>query len=419
MYLLFSFYFFILFWIVNFIGRYLKTISFITFPVFWLSFEFLQNFSELRFPWFNAAYSLADYLLLIQVADIGGIYLLSLLILTLNYLIYRSYKNRTFLYLVLLLVLVWFGYGFFRLKTIKLIETNSKVAVLQGNIEQDMKWEPEYREKAIDIYSDFSRECAKEGVSLSIWPESAITAPVLVVRNYERMMKSLAAETNSSLLVGFPHIVPAPENHPEDYLYYNSCTQFSPDGKVGIPYYKNLLVPFGERIPLLNLFPFLWKIQLGQANFEYGKDVAIYQVDSLKYSPLICFEIAFPLQFNRIVSEGADFIVNITNDAWFKKTSGTYQHAVLAKFRAVENRIQIFRAANTGISLVVSPTGKVLNEIKVYERDYQYCNVIRHEGKTLYFLAGKYLPWVNIAIGILILLWSICYPRKKQCGHIS
>jgi len=144
------------------------------------------------------------------------------------------------------------------------------------------------------------------------------------------------------------------------------------------PYYKIVLVPVAERMPYMNILPFLWKLQFGQANWEFGTEYMYYESGNVVFSPQICFEIAFA-GLNRKMSfrnlgEGnggkpakIDFLVNITNDAWFGKSVGPWIHAMLTKFRAIENRIQIYRSANTGISMAVDPLGRIVEQTSLYE----------------------------------------------------
>ena len=164
-------------------------------------------------------------------------------------------------------------------------------------------------------------------------------------------------------------------------------------------------MPFGERTPFLKTFPVLWKVQFGQANFEYGDNIEFYELEKYKFAPLICFEIAMPSLTNKIAQSNADFIVNLTNDAWFKKSVGTFQHAMMTKIRAVETRTQIYRAANTGFSLVISPKGEILQKSKLYDITTLSKNLFIHDGKTFFTKFPLLFPFLCLIIGFYLVIF--------------
>jgi apolipoprotein N-acyltransferase len=391
MFILFSIYFFLIFALIYFISKNHPHFLYFSVAFVWISFEYLQNFGEFSFPWFNLAYSLADYLPLIQLAEIGGVYLISGLVLLVNILLYRMASNyRSSFIWLLTIFIIWGGYGVYRLQTIELKRHPQKVAIVQVSIPQKQKWQTFYEQKTLELYSEYTNLAIQEKPDLVIWPESAIPGYVLHNYKYRNFVKNLALKHKTNIFLGFPDYRRAEGDHPSDYKYYNSCSQVDSQGRFSQPYDKNILVPFGERMPFWDVFPFLWNVHLGQANWEYGEGPKYFQFDDLKYSPLICFEIAFPILTKRIAQDNPDFLVNITNDAWFYRSAGTYQHAVMTKFRAVETRLQIFRAANTGYSLVVSPTGEILQKSELFEKTVLTDNILTYAGKTIF---TKYLGW--------------------------
>ena len=340
--ILFGLYFSILFYLIGSIWKLNPKLKYIAFICFWLSFEDLQNFGEFSFPWFNVAYSLGDYLPFIQPADIGGIYLLSALIILVNIFIYELRNNyKRNLITLITIIIIWAGYGFIRLHTMKLVKTDTKISIVQVSIPQDKKWEQAYLDTTLKYYKDYTVLAAEQGSSLIIWPESATPMYLLRRAKYKRWILDQAITLEKDIFTGFPHYKYLAPGNSRKYKFYNAATRFDRNGKIYSPYYKNVLVPFGERIPLLNIFPFLWNVHLGQANWEYGEKQEFYDIEGNTYSPLICFEIAFEFLTTRMAKKGVDFIVNITNDAWFKRSAGTYQHAIMTKFRAVETRKMI------------------------------------------------------------------------------
>ena len=415
MFIVIGLYFSILFYLIGNIWKALPKVKYIAFLCFWLSFEFLQNFGEFRFPWFNIGYSLSDYLPFIQIAEIGGIYLLSALIILVNILI-SELKNKfkiNFIFLVVI-VLLWAGFGFVRLRTIKLEKTSTNISIVQVSIPQDLKWEKAYLDTTLQLYQKYTELASENNSSLVIWPESATPFYLLRQPKYKDFVLNLARENNTDIFTGFPHYKFAGSNHPQRYKFYNAASLFDKNGKIHPPYYKNVLVPFGERIPLLYLFPFLWDIHLGQANWEYGEKLEYYDVDGYKYSPMICFEIAFEVLTTKMAKHNADFIVNITNDAWFKRSAGTYQHAVMLKFRAVETRKQIYRAANTGYSLVVSPTGEFLKKTKLFEKAVINEDLLIYKNNSFFTKYFSWFPIVFVIVALIIFVFFILRVWKKQ-----
>jgi len=409
MFILFGVYFSFLFLLIGNLWKIFPKIHFLIFICFWLSFEYLQNFGEFRFPWFNAGYSLADYTVLLQPAEIGGIYLISLLIIVLNIFFseLRNSLKKNFLSIIILLIL-WFGFGNYRLNTIPLKETKTDISIVQVSIPQNKKWEKSYMDTTMILYEEYTNSALENNSSLIIWPESAIPAYVKRQAKYRSFISRIARQVQTDIFTGFPHYEFADSSYHQRFKFYNSCTLIDKNGKYHPLYYKNVLVPFGERIPFLNIFPILWKLDFGQANWEYGEKLEFYEVDGFRYSPLICFEIAFPKLTLKMAQQNADFIVNLTNDAWFYRSAGTYQHAVMTKFRAIETRKQIYRAANTGYSLIVSPTGKILQKSELFEREVIHDKLFVYEGKSIFTKYLSFFPLVFVfGAGLFVILFVL------------
>ena len=414
LFFLFSLYFYIVFFFISKSWVAFPKIRFLIFLCFWMSFEFLQNFGEFRFPWFNVGYSLADYLPFIQPAEIGGIYLLSVLIISVNFLIWKMKDDfKKSLIFLCCLILLWAGFGFIRLKTITLKETDTRISLVQVSIPQKMKWEDSYLDTTLVRYEKFTHQAAESHPALIIWPEAALPRYTLRDTTYRDFVKDFAQEIDVDIFLGMPHYKFVGDAHPNRYEFYNSATLFDKTGKVHPYYVKNFVVPFGERMPFLKYLPFLWNVHLGQANWEYGKEQTFYQVNNYTYSPLICFEIAFEELTTKMAKHGVDFIVNITNDAWFYRSAGTYQHAVMTKFRAVETRRMIYRCANTGYSMVVSPTGEVLQQIELFEQVTINQNLIIYDKKSFFTKFFPKYPFVFVLGAGIMVIWMMIKKSKK------
>ncbi len=416
-FILFAIYFYIVFQLFYFIKKQNPKFGYLGFIVIWISFEYLQNYGEFSFPWFNLGYSLADYLPFIQPVELGGMSLLSLLILLVNILLFGLKSNfKRNLIVISIIIILWSGYGIIRLKTINLTKTNFNASVVQVSIPQEDKWEELYRDSTFMLYEKFSHEAAKEETDLIIWPESSTPVYLLRQAEYRKWILDLSEDLNIDIFTGFPHYKYIGEDHPGRFKFYNSATLIGKNRKIRVPYYKNILVPFGERIPFLNVFPFLWNVHLGQANWEYGEKLEYYTVNGYNFSPLICFEIAFPQVTTKMTKNDIDFIVNITNDAWFYRSAGTYQHVVMTKFRAIETRKQIYRAANTGYSVIVSPTGEFLKQTELFEKVTINNNLYIYENNSYFTKYFFWFPFVFVVGAGMLLVYSVinCLLSRKR-----
>jgi apolipoprotein N-acyltransferase len=166
-------------------------------------------------------------------------------------------------------------------------------------------------------------------------------------------------------------------------------------------YDKMHLVPFGERIPYDDVFPVLKRVNFGEADFERGREPVVFQIDDKRFGVLICFESIFPELVRSFKTGGADFILNITNDEWFGRSAAPYQHAYMAVFRAVENRISVARCANTGISMLIDPWGRITLESGVFTREALAGTIEVVETDTFFSRHGFLLLWPVVGIALV------------------
>lgn len=382
-------------------------------PFLWVGMEYLKSLGEIAFPWLNLAYTQTKYLNLIQYASLTGAYGVSFWIVCVNIILYfyiKSYLSTKRLVWITLLflgfVIVPYLQGYLILNQ-KVIKDGPKIALLQGNIDIETKWNPNLIDYNFQTYFDMSRSAVKDNVDLIIWPESA--APCYLA--YERRYLSLVKKETDSL--GVPILVGAQHYRRErgDYTYYNSAFLFKPNRKDFKIYDKINMVPFSERIPYREKLGPLNNIQLGQSEFTRGKNLTVFNLPQGNFSVLICFESAFPDLVRRFVNRGANFLVNITNDAWFEKTSGPYQHAQMAVFRAIENRIGIARCANTGISMFIDPYGRTSQITPIWTKKTIIEKVSLQKKKTFYTKYGDWLPRLCLIV-IVVALLSNLLPKK-------
>ncbi|MBC8525865.1 MAG: apolipoprotein N-acyltransferase [Candidatus Cloacimonetes bacterium] len=382
------------------------------FPIIWIAFEYFMTLGSLNFPWLNVGYSLTAYYYLIQFSDMFGIYGISFLILIINILIFKifSSKFRT-LFIIISIFILWFGYGIYKHKIIKLKSTNLKVGIVQLNILQENKWDSALLDSTVNEYGiQISKLTSEERNDLIILPESAITTYLLHEKEYMKKLSEMARTNNVNLVVGFPDYNIERIDKKRKYKFYNSATMIDREGNYHPKYDKIRLVPFGERIPLLSTFAFLEKLQFGQANFEYGVNPLLYKIDEFEFPILICFEGVFPELSRKYAKRGADFIIVITNDAWFKKTVFPVEHANNTKIRAIETRLALFRAANTGISYIINPKGNIIQQADVYEKKNLsgfLSTKIRDSKLTFFVKAGYLFPIFCFWFSIILIIYSI------------
>ncbi|MFZ3072326.1 MAG: apolipoprotein N-acyltransferase [Thermodesulfobacteriota bacterium] len=342
----------------------------------WAAFEYLRSELFLGFPWALIGYSQTGFLPLIQMADVAGVFGVSFFVASINALVYIFlFRARSLREIVkygaifVLALLLAYGYGVKRINHVRAeAETwdKIKVSAVQGNIEQNLKWEDRYKIKTLDVYSSLSKEAKEQGAELIVWPEAAM--PFYL--NYDKQLLPLVADvpksTGAFLLTGAPHYEQIPGSNV--YKSLNSAFLFSPDGEIAGRYDKIRLVPFGEYVPLKKILFFVDKMAVGVGDFAPGMGPEPIRFKGQGAGVLICYEVIFPEISRQMVRNGATLLVNITNDGWFGNTSGPYEHFAMSKMRAIENRIYLVRAANTGISALIDPTGKEVGKTRLMER---------------------------------------------------
>jgi apolipoprotein N-acyltransferase len=331
-------------------------------PSAWVLFEYLRSHLLTGFPWALLGYSQYLNLPFIQIADVTGVWGVSFLVMMVNVAIVEiiwsvTERLRSRLKIVVILLISFLfltlSYGYLRLSRLSQINALDplRISVIQGNIPQHLKWEESSRDFIIDRYLALSSEALKDRPDLIIWPEAALPVVLEDEPSYYERVKEFIKKTKAPLLFGAVSL--------RNTLYYNDAMLVSQNGELLARYDKLHLVPFGEYIPLRKVLSFLETV-VPIGDFSCGKEYTLFKVPS-QFAVLICFEDLFPNLSREFVKKGAGFLVNITNDAWFKKTSSPYQHLSASVFRAVENRVFLVRCANTGVSGFIAPTGGIIS----------------------------------------------------------
>ncbi len=391
--------------VIFFRGRGIPEI--ISAPLLWTCLEYGKSNFFTGLPWENLAYSQYLNTSLIQIADITGIYGITFLVVFINCVLYdlifvHTKKRKVLSEVVIgcVLVALVLSYGVLRIDSLRetLKDARSvKVALIQGNIDQSIKWNPRYQSETLNTYRDLSLGALQSEGGLIVWPETAVPLFFQNVDDNHRDILRIAKKSKSYLLFGSPSFV---REEGETHLL-NSAYLISPAGNVVGKYDKVHLVPYGEYVPFRSFFPFLEKLVVGAGDFCSGRGYYPLEMNGEKVGVLICFESIFPEISREYRKRGASLLVNITNDAWFGKSSAPYQHLSMAVFRAVENRLCLVRAANTGISAIIGPTGKIISKTGLFERTSFTGTVQFINHKTFYSRYGDLFALLCLVLLIL------------------
>ncbi len=396
----------------------LQTILFT--PVLWAALEYLRSFLLTGFPWANLGYSQYLNLPFIQMADVTGPYGLSSVILLVNAALFRvlhPWSKRTFPFkeagFTVIILLVFLIYGYLKIEAVdrQMIQNPPlKIGLVQGDIDQSVKWDKSFQKETLKIYEKLSFKVAEEKPDLIIWPETATPFFFQDAKEYQPLVLDIPRKTNTFLLFGTPSykIRKGKVNH------YNSAYLASPSGELVGKYDKIHLVPFGEYVPMKDLLFFIGSLGEGIGDFKSGEELFNFSLPQGKFGTLICFEIIFPDLSRRFVKRGANFLVTITNDAWFGRTSAPHQHFSTAVFRAVENRVFVARAANTGITGFIDPKGRIVKQGGIFTEEAMNGTIRLSNRKTFYTLYGDVFAWACMAFSLLLFANAFFQKPKKH-----
>lgn len=277
-----------------------------------------------------------------------------------------------------------------------------RVAVIQSNIEAKKKWDLEFKRMSFDVLRELSLAAAAEEPDLVVWPETAAPSYLFQEPVYMELVGEIARSVGAPILVGFPDSV---EEETGRHRPSNSVLLMSSGGVPIDKYDKIHLVPFGEMIPFDSVLPFLSRVDFGEADFRAGRERVVFDVPQAKFSALVCFESIFPRLVRQFVQNGAELLVNVTNDVWYGRTSLPFQHASMPIMRCIENHRSLARCANSGVSLFVDPYGRVLRKTEIFERCYIVEDLPVETEMTFYARHGDVFASVVMTLsGLLVAL---------------
>jgi len=388
-------------------------------PLVWTSLEYLRStHMTFGFSWMGLGYSQFQTLTIIQPAEITGIYGVSALIVLVNAALHFllnawifslsahdgwKMSNRV-IGVTTLIIGLWVGWGSWALNLTKSrIESSPKirVALAQGNIEQHLKWNKLYQLSTMEFYKELTLKAAKEKPELIVWPEAATPFYYSLDPIGTKYVQDLARAAGVPILFGSPYKT----NVDGKPLDYNRAFLISNQGETIDVYDKMHLVPFGEFVPFRQALFFIEKMVEIVGDFGLGKRATVFELNSYQLGVSICYEIIFPDLVRQPVKNGAEYLVNITNDAWFGKSAASYQHISMAALRAVENRTPIVRAANTGISGLIDATGKIKKRTQLFTREFIVGEITPNKGpRTFYSKFGDIFSYLCLVMAVTISL---------------
>ncbi|MFH1878590.1 MAG: apolipoprotein N-acyltransferase [Candidatus Omnitrophota bacterium] len=400
-------------------------------PFAWVVIEYIRANIFTGFPWAILGYSQYKNINLIQIADITGAFGISFVVTSFNAAFFGLFrypaKRISYLMLSLFLILASSSYGIYRLQNVK-VWGSPEISVVQGNIPQQAKWDPAFSEAILKDYTGLTKKAAAGFPDLIVWPETAYPYLFEEEDNPAPEIGSLAAECGVPILTG---LVSGQKG-----FFYNSAVLFGPGGRIAGKYDKTHLVPFGEYIPFSKHLDFLrGYIDKDIGSFGAGKKYKLFPIESArsskqpdgsvtritsfyKFGVLICFEDVFPYIARQFVHEGANFLVNITNDAWFGETAAAKQHMQASVFRAAENKVPVVRAANTGISCFIDAYGRVISGVseggrETFVRGYAADKVDVIRSRTYYTMYGDNFVYFCGFMLFVILMYENFLSKKE------
>jgi apolipoprotein N-acyltransferase len=401
-------------------------------PAVWVATELGRQYVWDGFPWALLGYSQVSVLPIAQVASITGVYGLSaLLALSATAVAYivvgRGVLRWSVPAVTIVLIAFCALWGTARMRSSALLSSGEavRVAVLQGNIAQEEKWDPSLRDAITNRYLLMTRQALAQGATFIIWPESS--TPFYFEQDVVRgaAVRRLAREGHATLLVGSDQIEPvntSPPGSPAATRSYNAAFLVKPDGTIGAVYRKMHLVPFGEYVPLQSLLFFAGPIVGAVADFapfSPGTDPVLLPVGAHLASTAICYEVIYPDLIRGFVRRGSELLTTITNDAWYGRSSAAFQHWDQASMRSIEEGRFLARAANTGISGFVDPYGRVIEKTPLFVASVVVHDVRFLHDRTVYNRIGDLVAWLSLALTVAALLASRGSHTSRGLGKIS
>jgi apolipoprotein N-acyltransferase len=380
-------------------------------PAVWVVFEYLRGILIGGFPWIPLGNTMVTLLPIAQLASIIGVYGLTLFVGLLNvgFAAAAVATGRTRLILAgstlaaVAAVSVWGG---LRLSSGTLTQAAPiTVGLIQGNIAQTDKWNPARAGMILDRYLQLSRQAVQNGAQFLMWPESS-TPFYFEDDPSGGQVRDLARTLGVPLLLGSDEMADGdPPRH------YNSAFMLDTHGATAAVYRKIHLVPFGEYVPFQRLLFFVGPLV---GALSAGERVTMMPVQGHMVSTAICYEVTYPQLAREAVRQGSEMLTTVTNDAWYGESSAAFQHFEMAAMRAIEQGRYLVRAANTGISGIIDPYGRVLIRTNLFETAAVVGEARFVQSATVYATIGNLVVWLSAAVVLAALALTVVEGRTRH-----
>jgi len=379
-------------------------------PALWVAVEYVRSIGFLGMPLGLMGYALMPDIALAQAASWGGVYGLSFIVVLMNGILLAGVQRKlplkqTVLLIAAGMVLIAGIYIGGRLELSRdLNDRYLRVTVIQPDIPTDKKWDEAFLEETVGVHEALSLVALKGAdADLVVWPETAVPCFLF----YPRRAEILERVTNFARQIKHPLFLGV-EDFKRDQTgkhAFNSAVLFSARGELEGTYAKIKLVPFNEQAPFGWMVPSLRKLGL-PCVFEPGRRLTVFQTGGVRFSSVICFEALFPGLVRRFVKNGAEAIINITNDASsLGRMRYYYTHnAHMLSMRAIENRRSIVRAANNGLSVLIDPYGRIIKNMPLFKRSWMRGPVMLNDSMTFYTRYGDVL----VLLSFILIMGGYC-----------
>ncbi|NCC24081.1 MAG: apolipoprotein N-acyltransferase [Deltaproteobacteria bacterium] len=384
----------------------------------WYFTELFQNMIPVGFPWLVLPSALTFTPWAIQGAGIIGTNALSGLLAVTAVLLGQALRKPLFLIPAAAICMGLFLFGTRALESASRPESSFSVALVQGNIDQDQKWDEAFQDFTVTKYLTLTDQALEASPEVIIWPETAMPFYFQDMADQSLRIREYVRQHGFLLLTGTPGYTFTSFDPPE-YVIHNRLISLAPNGSMDF-YDKERLVPFGEYVPLGRFIPFIGKLTQGDLDFSPGRNAAPLIHGSARMGGLICFEAIFPSLGVERVKKGANVLVNVSNDAWFGRSSALLQHLALASLRAVETNRFLIRATNTGISAIIDNSGRILRQTSSFQDAvlvHQDVGLV--EKPSIFARVSRPLPFILLALATALACWGWLRTKQAVGRHSS
>ncbi|MEN6436977.1 MAG: apolipoprotein N-acyltransferase [Syntrophobacter sp.] len=387
-------------------------------PFAWVAWEWaLAHAPFSGFPWTNIGYTQTPLNTLIQVADITGVYGISWLVVFANTALFGLIRNRRGIAGVAILltcVAAFLGYGFWRVEGVRSVQQQAppfKVAVIQANIGQSLKWDPAFLDETMKRYVEMTRDAvaAEHSPDIVFWPESAMPFLYAIDEKDSLMVNEIVRKAGKPLLFGTIGVTSLDGKA----KLLNRAYLLDENATLRGSYAKQHLVPFGEYVPLSKVLFFVHQLVEGGMEYTPGRERGPVYLGDRAMGVLVCYEVIFPEISRETVLRGAQVLMNLTNDAWYGDTGGPYQHLEISRWRAIEFRVPLVRAANSGVSAAFDATGAEIGRIPLNERGFLTMSVRPMRMLTFYAKYGDLFAWFSVIVTLSALVLA-CLKKLRR-----